>query len=158
MVNLPVIITQAVIEDAAEVLSLQKLAYQSEADIYQDYSIPPLIQTLAEIKAEFDSRLFLKVTTAGRIIGSVRAYLQDETGYIGRLIVHPDFQNRGIGTKLMQAIEQQFPLAKRYELFTGGRSEGNLYLYQKLGYKIFRRERVTERLELVFLEKQVTLG
>jgi hypothetical protein len=40
-------ITQAAAADAAEILALQKLAYQSEAAIYQDYSIPPLTQTLA---------------------------------------------------------------------------------------------------------------
>ena len=39
-------ITQATAEDAAAILALQRLAYQSEAEVYGDFSIPPLTQTL----------------------------------------------------------------------------------------------------------------
>jgi len=38
--------------------------------------------------------------------------------YIGRLIVRPDFQNRGIRTKLMQGMEHIFKTCERSELFT----------------------------------------
>jgi GNAT superfamily N-acetyltransferase len=147
------IITQATAEDAEEILDLQKLAYQSEAAIYQDYSIPPLTQTLAEIKADLQSQHFLKAVAEGRIVGSVRAYMEQGTCFIGRLIVHPAHQNRGLGTELMSGIEECFPDAKRYDLFTGHRSERNRYLYQKLGYRRFRDEMVSEKLTMVFLEK-----
>jgi hypothetical protein len=83
------LITQATAADAEETLALQKLAYQSEAAIYQDYTIPPLTQTLAEIQAEFRRHHFLKAVTAGRIQGSVRAHMEQGTCHIGRLIVHP---------------------------------------------------------------------
>jgi GNAT superfamily N-acetyltransferase len=149
-----VIITQATFADAAEILDLQKLAYQSEAAIYQDYTIPPLTQTLAEIKAEFCSRLFLKAVTAGRIQGSVRASMEQGTCCIGRLIVHPTQQNRGLGAQLMREIEGRFPDAQRFELFTGHLSERNLYLYKKLGYRPVRRDQVSEILTMVFLEKR----
>ena len=39
-------IEQATIEDAQEILALQKLAYTSEAEIYNDFTILPLHQTL----------------------------------------------------------------------------------------------------------------
>ncbi len=39
-------IERAIISDAEEILSLQKLAYRSEAEIYNDFNIPPLVQTL----------------------------------------------------------------------------------------------------------------
>jgi ribosomal protein S18 acetylase RimI-like enzyme len=146
-------IEQAAVQDAAEILALQKLAYQSEAELHDDYTIPPLTQTLEEIEAAFNWQLFLKATVEGRIIGSVRAHAKERTCYIGRLIVHPDFQNRGIGSDLMREIEKRFEQAERYELFTGDRSERNLYLYGKLGYKPFRRERLTNRVVLVFMEK-----
>jgi len=38
--------------DAAEVLQLQKLAYRSEAAIYDDFTIAPLTQTLDEMDAD----------------------------------------------------------------------------------------------------------
>ncbi len=146
-------IERAEVEDAKEILDLQKLAYKSEADIYSDYTIPPLTQAIEEIRLDFENQIFLKTSSNGKIIGSVRAELRQETCLIGRLIVHPDFQNRGIGTKLMNEIESYFIKAKRFELFTGHRSERNIYLYQKLGYKIFRKEKINDNFELVYMEK-----
>ncbi len=148
------LIEQAQLTDAPQILALQKLAYLSEAEIWNDYTIPPLTQTLEEIEQEFRTQTVLKVNLDGRIIGSVRAYLQEGTCYIGRLIVHPDFQNQGVGAKLLRAIEEHFAQAKRYELFTGEKSERNLYFYQKWGYRIFRKEKLTDKVPLVFLEKQ----
>lgn len=42
-------IGKATVEDAVEILALQRLEYQSEAHIYGDWMLPPLIQTLEEI-------------------------------------------------------------------------------------------------------------
>jgi len=147
-------IQDAVLKDAEEILFLQKLAYGSEAEIYEDDSIPPLTQTLGEIGLEFDDHLFLKAVQDNRIVGSVRARFIGDTCHIGRLIVHPNQQNQGIGSRLMNAVESRFAQAQRFELFTGRRSERNLYLYQKLGYRIFKTVSVNDRLQLVYLEKR----
>jgi RimJ/RimL family protein N-acetyltransferase len=146
---------RANIIDAEEILELQKLAYQSEAVIYSDWSIPPLTQTHNEIIEEFAKAIFLKVCESDRLIGSVRAIDHNGTCEIGRLIVHPDFRRKGIGTQLISAIEAEFPKVKRYELFTGSRSEGNIHLYERLGYKQFRTERLSSLVDLVFMEKWV---
>jgi ribosomal protein S18 acetylase RimI-like enzyme len=147
-------IERATVADAEEILSLQKLAYRSEAETYDDFSIPPLLQTLEEIKKDFENQTFLKATLDGKIRGSVRAFIKEGTCYIGRLIVHPDFQNQGLGTELMKKIEEVFKGARRFELFTGHKSEKNLYLYQKLGYKIFKAVKAHDRLNIVYLEKR----
>lgn len=146
-------IEQATVEDAEEILRLQKLAYISEAEIYDDHAIPPLVETLEDIKNAFRDHVFLKALKDGAIVGSVRARLTEGTCEIGRFIVHPDFQNQGIGTKLMNEIEGNFSDAIRFELFTGDRSQRNLHLYKKLGYQEFKRVRVAEDVELIYLEK-----
>jgi ribosomal protein S18 acetylase RimI-like enzyme len=143
----------AAIEDAEQILKLQTLAYQSEAEIYQDYNIPPLTQTIAEIKEEFVNQTFLKAVDGKNIIGSVRAYSDGNSCFIGRLIVHPDSQGKGIGTRLMNAIEAHFPDAQRCELFTGTKSIANIRLYDRLGYRPFKELVVNESLSLVFMEK-----
>lgn len=148
-----IIIQKASTEDAEEILALQKLAYVSEAELLDDFTIPPLRQTIDEILTEFDYQIVLKVDLADRIIGSVRCCLQDGTCHIGKLIVHPDQQNRGIGTKLLQAAESQCPDAQRYELFTSHKSEKNLHIYEKCGYRIFKRNVISDKLTIVFLEK-----
>ncbi len=127
------------IDDAKEILQLQKLAYQSEAAIYHDYTILPLAQSLGDMVSDVQKQTVLKVVIGKKIAGSVRGYLRDGTGYIGRLIVHPEFQNRGIGTQLMEAIEAHLNKAKRYELFTGHKSGRNIHLYETLGYHISRK-------------------
>ncbi|MBU2552120.1 MAG: GNAT family N-acetyltransferase [Proteobacteria bacterium] len=150
------VIEHATMERAEEVLALQKLAYQSEAAIYQDATIPPLRQTLEEIKADFQRQSFLVALVDGVVVGSVRASLKEGVCHIGRLIVHPEHQNRGLGAQLMQAVEAGFPDTDRFELFTGHKSEKNLHLYEALGYRIFRTEPVHDRLMMVFLEKHRT--
>lgn len=63
-------IERATIEDAGDISNLQKLAYRSEAEIYNDYPIPPLTQTLQKMMADFEDQGFLKASAGGRIIGS----------------------------------------------------------------------------------------
>jgi len=145
----------ASIDDAIEILQLQKLAYQSEAAIYNDYTIAPLTQTPEGMIADLQKQVVLKETLDGRIVGSVRGYVREDTGYIGRLIVHPDYRNHGIGAGLMSAIEQSLGVVKRFELFTGHRSERNIRLYERLGYKTYRTESVNDRLTIIYMEKSV---
>ena len=103
-------------EDLMQILELQYLAYQSEAKLFGDMDIPPLKQTIEEVGEEFAQGTVLKVVDdSGDIIGSVRAYEENGTVYIGKLIVHPKMQKRGIGTQLLLAMENEFPNF-RYEL------------------------------------------
>ena len=146
-------IVRAGIADAAAILELQKLAYRSEAEIYGDVSIPPLAQTLGELEAEFGQKTVLKAESDGILVGSVRGFEADGTAHVVRLMVRPAHQGRGIGTRLMAEFEAAFPKAGRFELFTGRRSERNLRLYARLGYRVFRYEMIRSGLELVFLEK-----
>lgn len=149
-------ITNASVDDLKEILELQKLAFQVQAKIYNDYTIPPLVQTYEEIIDDYSNHVYLKAIINNKIIGSVRGYQEGETCYIGRLIVHPNFQNQGIGSKLMDAIEQYFKNIKRCELFTGHKSVKNIYLYKKLGYKIFKSEPLNEKVTHIFFEKQIS--
>jgi ribosomal protein S18 acetylase RimI-like enzyme len=147
------IITPAKVEDADEILSLQKRAYESEAKLYNDWSIPPLTQSLDSLEAEILAGSVLKYCYGKIIIGSVRASLRDGICEIGRLIVAPEFQGQGIGSALLAAIEAKFPQAQSFELFTGSRSEGNIRLYQRHGYEIFATKVLSPAVTLVFMSK-----
>ena len=138
--------------DLNEILNLQRLAYQSEAILLNNFSIPPLLQTLEEVQQEFAHGVILKAVIDGQIIGSIRGYIQDGTLHIGKLIVHTDFRGRGIGTHLLQAIEDACPDC-RYELFTSAKSEKNIRLYERQGYCRFAEQQVNPELRFIYLEK-----
>ena len=148
------IIKNAEWADLPEILQLQCIAYQSEADLFGSRDIPPLKQTLDEVIEEWNSGVILKMTDdTNAIIGSVRAIERDGTVYIGKLMVHPDYQHKGYGTMLLSEMENRFP-DKRYELFTSTRSVDNIRLYQKLGYTTFAQKAVNDELEFVYMEKK----
>ena len=151
-------ITRASSEDAATLLELQKLAYQSEAQLYDDFNIPPLTQSLDEMRSDITSKVFLKALVEGKIAGSVRGHQEGNSCFIERLIVHPDFQGQGIGTVLMGQIESCFGKVQRFELFTGHKSERNTNLYERLGYKIFKNQKINKNLSFVFMEKHQIAG
>lgn len=139
--------------DLSEILDLQYLAYQSEARLFDNQDIPPLKQTLTDVEKEYKKGIILKALDKDKtIIGSVRAFCENETVYIGKLMVHPSKQGQGIGTQLLLEMEKQYP-KQRYELFTSTRSEKNIALYKKLGYKVFDERQVTGELRFVYMEK-----
>jgi len=144
-------------DEAEAILQLQQLAYQSEAILYQNWTLPPLVETLETVRAEFERQLFLKASCGDprQIVGSVRALVVDGTAFVSRLFVHPEFQGRGIGASLLCELEQRLPQARRFELFTGNRSIRNLSLYQRLGYVPFREQRLSDQVALIFLEKTI---
>jgi len=152
----PVIrIARAEPQDAGEILTVQRAAYVTEAQLYGDPFIAPLIETLDQLREVIASALVLKALDGPRIIGAVRGRLQDRTCLVGRLVVAPDMQGRGIGTALMAALESEAPpQAEEFSLFTGHVSDGNLRLYRRLGYRETHRERVHEHLNLVHLRKK----
>ncbi|MBU1153972.1 GNAT family N-acetyltransferase [bacterium] len=146
-------IEKAEINDAEEILKIQKLAYQIEANRYNNYDIPPLKQTVEELKNQFKDHIILKAESNNKIIGTVRAYEKNGTCYVGRLAIHPDMQNQGIGTALMEEIEKLYN-PKRYELFVGSKSDNNIYLYQKLGYNIYERNQYEcGNIEIFYMER-----
>ena len=147
------IIIRAKKEDLQKILDLQYLAYQSEARLFDNQDIPPLKQTLVDVEEEYQKGIILKALDEDKtIIGSVRAFCDDDTVYIGKLMVHPSKQGQGIGTQLLLEMEKQYP-KQRYELFTSTRSEKNIALDKKLGYKIFDEKQVTDELRFVYMEK-----
>jgi len=146
-------IVKAQIEDMEAILQLQYAAYQSEALIHGDFTIQPLKQTLDELIAEYHKGVILKATLDREIIGSVRAYAEVDTVYIGKLMVHPDHQGKGLGKRLLKTIEGKIH-RQRFELFTSCKSDRNLHIYEKSGYVRFREETDEAGIRFVYLEKR----
>ncbi|MFE2162384.1 GNAT family N-acetyltransferase [Streptomyces lydicus] len=154
-----VTISAATDQDAEQILKLQYLCYQTEAALYDDYGIEPLTQTLADLRAELGAGCVVVARLGEEVVGSVRGTVDaDGTAAIAKLIVHPRLQRHGLGGRLLAAVEERLAAersARRYRLFTGHRSEGNLRLYRSHGYAPVATEQLGQRLSLVTLEKEI---
>ncbi|GAB3409367.1 GNAT family N-acetyltransferase [Schumannella luteola] len=140
------------VADAGELLTLQRAAYATEAQLYGDPSLPALTQTLDELVDELRSVSALGIRAGGRLIGAVRWRVDGDVAEIGRLVIAPDQQGRGLGTRLLRAAEEASG-ARTFELFTGHLSVANIRLYEREGYAKSRREALRDGVELVFLRK-----
>jgi ribosomal protein S18 acetylase RimI-like enzyme len=69
------------------------------------------------------------------------------------LIVDPNFQNQGIGTKLMKRVEELVDEKVTFKLFTGIKSKRNIHLYEKLGYKVCARSETPHGVGLLHMIK-----
>lgn len=146
-------ISKANKSDAEEILSVQKAAFQTEAEIHNMYDIQPLAQTLAELLKEFDLGPVLKVSHNGRIIGSARAHINDNIVTICKVVVLPEFRGRGIAKALISELENICP-ASRYEIYTNSKSYWNISLYKSLGYTAYGERIDSSKLTFTLLAKE----
>jgi GNAT superfamily N-acetyltransferase len=141
--------------DAGEILTIQRAAFVSEALIYGDPDMPPLVQTLEELRAEIEDGDGWVARVGPRLVGVLRCRETDELLLIGRIAIAPDMQGSGIGRALLEAAERH-SLAPEAELFTGSLSEANLRLYERCGYRITERVDNGDGTEQVFMRKRIS--
>ncbi|WP_367040072.1 GNAT family N-acetyltransferase [Streptomyces sp. Je 1-332] len=157
--GMSVTISEAGGQDAEKILKLQYLCYQSEAELYGDYSIEPLTQSLDSIKDELTAGSVLVARLGDEVVASVRGTVDaDGTARINKLIVHPRLQRHGLGGRLLDAIEGRLGAGgttKCFQLYTGHRSEQNLQLYRKHGYAAVGAQQVNDRLTRITLAKEI---
>lgn len=140
-------------QDLPEILAVQRAAFEAEAQLVNDWNIPPLTQTLDELTNDWRKGIMLKaVNEDGIIVGTVRGHNAPDGFYIGRLAVLPQWQGRGMGTALLEAIIA-IAEACRLVLFTSTKSERNLRLYEKFGFTHFKKSTTATGVPLIWLEK-----
>jgi predicted N-acetyltransferase YhbS len=152
--RLPVTVRPMVAGDVDAVLSVQRAAFTVEAQLYDDPSLPPLLESRDQLIADLDRSHGLVALDGDRVVGSVRVRMEGTSLHIARLSVAPDQQGRGLGTLLLARAES-VAAAEEALLFTGHLSASNLRLYARAGYVEQRRVRVDERVTLVYLRKQL---
>jgi PncC family amidohydrolase len=140
--------------DAGEVLTVQRAAFVSEAQIYGSADMSPLTQTLEQLEAELHTAQGWVARRRGRLVGAVRARETDDVLLIGRIAIAPDMQGEGIGRRLLAAAENASS-ASVAELFTGSLSEANIRLYESCGYSETQRIEQGDGTAQVFMRKNL---
>ncbi|MEU9235421.1 GNAT family N-acetyltransferase [Streptomyces subrutilus] len=156
--GMSVTISSAAAEDAEQIFKLQYLAFQREAELYGNYLIQPLTQSLDSLKAELAADTVLVARLGDEVVGTVRGSVdEDGTGKIAKLCVHPRLQGHGLGARLLRAVEEALAghgATTRFRLHTGHKSESNLRLYRKAGYTKVGGRTASDGVQLVILEKE----
>jgi tRNA (guanine37-N1)-methyltransferase len=125
--------------DAGELLTLQLACWVREAQANETLDIPPLREDLAAVQAWLGTWTTFVVRSGTRLVAAVRGRLEGDTWEVGRLMVAPDLRGRGLGRWLLGHVESAAPgEARRVSLVTGARSEANLRMCKKAGYRFDR--------------------
>lgn len=82
----------------------------------------------------------------GKIIGAIRYRQSDGFMDVGRLMIHPDYRHRGLAQILLSEVDHLCPKEIK-ELYTCTKSWSNIQLYEKMGYKPYKKI----RMQVVFL-------
>lgn len=134
-------IVPAVRADVGELLTLQRACWVQEALDNDTLDIPALHESLAVVEASLDDWDYYVVRVEGRLVGAVRGRLTTHGGTpawdIGRVMVAPDLQGRGLGRLLLEHVQAVAPAeTASYVLFTGARSVDNQRMYKKAGFSL----------------------
>ncbi len=156
--GMSVTISAATEQDAEQIFRLQYLCFQSEAALYGNYRIDPLVQSLDSVRDEVAADCVFVARLGEEVVGSVRGRVtEDGAASIGKLCVHPRLQRHGIGARLLRAAESALADergARRFRLHTGHRSESNLRLYRRVGYERVGTAEGADGVRMIVLEKQ----
>jgi tRNA (guanine37-N1)-methyltransferase len=150
-------IVPAVRGDAGEILTLQRACWVQEALDNDTLDIPALHESLEDVEASLEDWTYFVVRAEGRLVGAVRGKLEGEHWDIGRVMVAPDLQGRGLGRLLLEHIQTVAPAeASSYVLFTGVHSADNQRMYKKAGFSL--RKDLPAPPGAVILTKRISRG
>jgi ribosomal protein S18 acetylase RimI-like enzyme len=130
-----------------ELWTVQRLAYAVEAEIIGFDGIPPLHESLEELRAS--EEIFLGLYDEAGLAGAVSYRLEGSTVDICRLVVHPRAHRRGIATQLLDALPDEAQTVS-----TGSKNEPALRLYRKRGFVEIGKREVAPGLSITDLARE----
>jgi len=119
------------------------LAKVSEEAFHEDvnYGAPGPGRPPGYASEEFQVRMmrfgdYYKITQGEQIVGGLLVHPQKPRHYeLGRIFIAPGHQNQGIGSRVIEMMEQAYPLAKRWTLDTPKWNLRTQHFYEKMGYR-----------------------
>lgn len=139
--------------DAPAILALQRIAFEPEARACQVWEIPPLQETEDGIREHIRMATVLKAMDGDRLVGAIRGIVNSGACLIRVLVVSPEHQGRGLGARLLTAIEDAHRQVERFELTTNMIMVGNVRFYLRNGYEVVEQIQHAPTIRLAFMRK-----
>lgn len=130
-------VRSALKEDLEAATQVGNLAFGTIRHIYR-----PLREVVAQNpSSKRSSERRLVALIGGRVVGTVRYWIESQSVHLLGLATHPDFTKRGIARSLVENVEEQAREegADSASLFTI-RETGNVAIFEKLGYSVVHEE------------------
>ncbi len=128
-------IRSAMESDLQGLLEIQKAAFMRYIEFLAPEQIPPLGETLSEVREDNEKKNILVAEFKDMLSGSIRYVIKGGVCIIERLSVHPDYQGNGIGRALVSEVEHRAKgNAHKIYLETGLLANNLLMFYTRLGY------------------------
>lgn len=137
---------------AEELLGLQRASYLIEAKLINFYEIPPLLETIDELRECKES--FLGYFEGTELAGAVSFTIEGETLTICRMVVHPDHFRKGIAQRLLAEVEDSNRGLAVFKVSTGKENPPAKNLYLKNGYILISDFEVVPGLFISIFEKR----
>lgn len=123
--------------DVSELVVLQRCCWVTEAIVNDTLAIPALYEDHETVRTWVAEKHVWTVRQGPRLVAAVRAHQDGPRWEIGRLMVAPDLRGMGLGRWLLAYAESRAPgSVRRFDLFTGARSERNVRMYRSAGYEL----------------------
>ena len=143
----------ATIHDVPALLDLQRKAFGPLCEEFGWEDAPILSESLEHLYEEFSQCMTLKVENEeGVIVASVHGKVTDGSLYIGRLMVLPEYQQRGIGKRLFHEIQSRLPHLRTW-LCTCQQVRPPYEFYLREGFRPYQSEIVGPGLTWTYMEK-----
>jgi ribosomal protein S18 acetylase RimI-like enzyme len=129
-------------QDALVLASISKRAFDSDVEVggtqpggppgYQSQNYHAKMAAQKHLYTFYDN---------GLIVGGAILFKDGTNLYIGRIFIAPEHFRKGLGTKLMEMIENLYPDVTSFTLDTPLWNIRTNSFYQKLGYKIEKKDK-----------------
>jgi tRNA (guanine37-N1)-methyltransferase len=134
--------------DAGELYTLQRACWLQELEANPGVPIPALQESLDDVRRWLGewTVMVAREPASGRLVGAVRGRVDSHGEWdIGRIMVAPDLQGRGLGRDLLELVQDLAPPeVTTYVLFTGAGSARNIAMYKKAGFRLRSDRRAPE--------------
>lgn len=142
------------IDDITSINKIQKIAFKES---YEKYKFCPAYETTDEQLISFLERAdAYKIILDDKIVGSIFiCKLGDRRYELNTITIQPEYQNIGIGGKVIQKVEGFYNDALVWTLMTPETDYRNNHLYEKFGYKRIGLNVINEYLNLIIYEKKI---
>ena len=144
-------------EDIETLWKMQVEAFTDLLDKYQDFDLNPAAESIDKVIARFEQpwTKYYFIIAGGKRVGAVRIVDKQDGSRkrISPIWIMPEYRNKGYAQQAIMQVEKIYG-TDYWCLDTILQEEGNLHLYEKLGYhQTGRVDKINDRMDIVLYEK-----